>query len=191
MKKENTETKKGRHLRLNLRNNPPIVIKGKRGNHIFKTLEDGVDIAANCDEHSPLINHKSKKIEGLFSYDRVLRRDNSYYLKVVYSGVSRQRARKVKIYRSTFSQQACLLLALSNTSDYQLSLTRAYSILDDPARCSRQISKTKTQTKFDALNSIVKNVRREVGFTPEELYISERYSVVGLKVIVKLLPELE
>lgn len=136
------------------------------------------------DPIEPGIEDKPAMIEvkKLMFYRRIPQASGRIKLEVIYCGYNRNFDKRKKIYRNVLDRQPCLLLALCGDSNKnkELSIGSANKILNDKSRCRHE---SFASDPFLSLHWVVKNIRKEVGFTPDELYISSKASVVGLRPI--------
>ena len=155
----------------------------KVGNKFKLSLTDELPIKDEPIE--PGIEDKPVMIEvkKLMFYRRIPQESGRIKLEVIYCGNNRNFDKRKKIYHNVLDRQPCLLLALCEDSNKnkELSISSANKILNDKSRCRHRSS---AFNPFLSLHWVVKNIRKEVGFTPDELYISSKASVVGLRSII-------
>jgi len=122
------------------------------------------------------------EVKKLMFYRKVPRKGDRVELEVSYCGGNSNYLKTKKIYRNVLDRQPCLLLALCNDSNKnkELSINSANKILNDKSRCRHSSS---ASDPYLAVHWVVKRIRREIGFTPKELYISSNASIVGLRPI--------
>lgn len=159
-----------------------VTITTQSGRHFKLELEDSlpIEMAAHEPETGTPTLPLLGEVRGLAVCIRLDRHRRKPCLLTHYYG-SNENSPKDS-YVSLDSQQACLLLALCGARNNQLPIGTANRILNDKKRCRRPPA---IIDPVAAVQEVVKNLRKTVGFTSKELYFSRKASIVGLKSITQ------